>query len=319
MQSSQVAELADAWYKKRASQASSNHVYFIIVFIAYSAFHGFSGGGKNRLHIIMRYVLPGDLMWTLWSSDNVPLLILVVKIVVLICAFFQEEFIPMLTKSLWTKVFEYTPVVWKCLRDNARVVWQWLCDKAPAVWQGVRELLSDVCHYLAEHSVATERGRREALVPGARSRSPSPHGRYGEQEDHQLLLMNVENHSAESGQGVGLSLSDGRASSQGVEQEIEPDTVMQAINPEPSAEEEGNRYQLVCVPSIEPQVPRVVSPAVPHFVQSFQMSAPDWNYWRKNPPKNPPKKRNRDKDLEPERAAKDEDLEPERAGKKPRI
>ena len=259
---------ADFYRRQASQQPPSNDWYLICIAIAYTSCHGADDAGKKSFHCIMRYLLTVELVLTLLASVDVTLLMLVVRIMVLICAFFNAEFIPKSTKKLWVMACEQAPVVW-----------QWLRDNAPVVWQGLREQLSDVRQYLAEQSVATERGGLEDLV--LRERSRSPHG---------------------------------RASSQGVEQEIEPDTVMQAIEPEPSAEEEGDRYQLVCVPSNEPQVPRVVAPAVPHPVQAFQMHAPDWTFWRKNPPK----KRNRDKDLEPERADKDEDLEPERAGKKPR-
>jgi hypothetical protein len=259
------------FYSRDSEQPDSRDLYLIYVAIAYFVHYGANEDGKKCLHSIMRYLLPAELMLTLLCSD-VTLLMLVVRIIVLSCAFFNADFIPTLTLRLWTTV-----------RSNAPVVWQWLRDNAPVVWQWLREQWSDVRQDLAQQWVATERGHREALVPGARSRSPSPHE---------------------------------RASSQGVEQAIktEPETVMQKIKQEPSAEQEGNSYQLVYVPSNEPQVPRVVASEVAYPVQAFQMPPPDWNFWWTN------HKRKRDKGLpaEPESEPESES-ESERAAKIQRI
>lgn len=201
---------ADFYRRQASQQPPSNDLYLIYVAIAYSVHHFANDDGKKCLHSIMRYLLSAELMLTLLCSD-VPLLMLVVRIIVLICAFFNTDFIPTLTQTVWTMV-----------RNNAPVVWQWLRDNAPVVWQWLREQWSDVRQHLAQQWVATERGRPEERGRGLRMFSPDgrPSSQHVEQENHdQLLLMNGENHSEERGQGVGLSLLDGSASSQDVEQE----------------------------------------------------------------------------------------------------
>jgi hypothetical protein len=200
------------FYRRQASQQPPMSDFFLMYLaIVNSFYHGADDAGKQLFRCIMRYLLSVELMLILLGIFDVHPLMLVVRIIVLICAFFNAEFIPMLTQSLWTKVCSYAPVVWQWLCDNAQVGCQWLCEQ----WRHVRQ-------YLAEQREATERGRREQRVHGRRLSSPDgrPSSQHVEQEKHeQLLLMNGENHSEERGQGVGLYLPDGRASSQDVEQQ----------------------------------------------------------------------------------------------------
>jgi hypothetical protein len=228
------------FYSRDSEQPPSRDLYLIYVAIVYFTYHGANEDGKKRLHSIMRYLLPAELMLTLLCSD-VTLLMLVVRIIVLICAFFNADFIPTLTLRLWIM-----------MRSNAPVVWQWLRDKAPVVWQWLHEQWSEVHQHLAQQWVATERGGREALVTGARSRSPSPHE---------------------------------RSRSQGVMPEITPEPVMPEITPEPvmpeirqeqSAEQEGNSQQLVVGRATGPPVSRVVTPAIVSSVVAFQMPFASW-------------------------------------------
>jgi hypothetical protein len=267
------------FYMQESQKPRSNDFFVIFVLFAYSTYHGADDYGKQRVRGIMRYLLSGELILTLLSNDKLPLWMLVVRIMVLTCAFFNEELIPTLTKMLWTMVY-------KC----AQMVWQWLREQ----WPHVRQ-------YLAQQWMATERGRSETQVQRARSRSPDgrPSSQLVEQENHeQILLTNGKNHSEERGHGVGLYLSDGDASSQAVEQENTPQLV-------PVNERSENDHIVQ---------ENTGKPVAPNSMTSTEILRAEWGRndverKRKNAERLAKKKRKRDENLTPES---------ERAGKKPR-
>lgn len=170
---------ADFYRRQASQQPPSNDWYLICIAIAYTSCHGADDdAGKKSFHCMMRYLLTVELVLTLLASVDVTLLMLVVRIMVLICAFFNAEFIPKSTKKLWVMACEQAPVVW-----------QWLRNNAPVVWQGLREQWSDVRRYLAQQSVSTERGR-----PGNRGqgrRMFSPEGRTVSQDLQEVVMRAI--------------------------------------------------------------------------------------------------------------------------------
>jgi hypothetical protein len=114
MGDSRVAQM----YMQESQKPRSNDSFVIYVLFAYSVYHGADHYGKQRVRCIMRYLLSAELILTLVFSDDVSLPMLVVRIMVLICAFFNEELIPTLTKMMWTMVCDNAPKVWQWLREQ---------------------------------------------------------------------------------------------------------------------------------------------------------------------------------------------------------
>ncbi len=168
------------FYMRDLKEPPSPDLYLIHVVHLYTWYHSCSDEGKKRFHTIMRYLLLVELILTLLSNDKLPLWMLVVRIMVLTCAFFNEELIPSLIKMLWTM---------GC--DNAPKVWQWLCDNAPKVWQWLREqwhlwrppATQQPAQAQAPAQIQEQqnvRGRSPAVrgrSPAVRGRSPAVRGR----------------------------------------------------------------------------------------------------------------------------------------------
>ena len=138
---------------------------------------------------------------------DVALMMLVVRIMLLFCAYFYEELIPTLIKMLWTTVRDNAPKVWRWLREQWPIVRQFLTQ----AWSHVRQYLTQhwghVRQYLVEQWLATERGQSE--TPVQRARSPSPDGRHSSQhvepETHGLLLLtNGEMQNADRNRKIAL-------------------------------------------------------------------------------------------------------------------